>query len=80
MIDLFDNETDRLLGRITQEQLRLLIDNLEETDASDRDYYLDVATLDLLEDEGADAELIQLLRNSLGDREGIDIRWAEAEG
>jgi processive 1,2-diacylglycerol beta-glucosyltransferase len=79
MIDLFDNDTQSLLGQITDSQLRFLVDNLEETDRSDRDYYLDVATLELLEEEGTDAALVQLLRDALQDREGMEIRWEEAD-
>lgn len=77
MIDLYDNETQSLLGQITEVQLRSLIDNLEETGRSDRDYYLDVSTLELLEEEGADAALVQLLRDAFGDREGMEVRWEE---
>ncbi len=77
MIDLYDNETQSLLGQITEVQLRSLIDNLEETGRSDRDYYLDVSTLELLEEEGADAAVVQLLRDALRDREGMEVRWEE---
>jgi len=75
MIRLYDNETDRHVGDITEAQLQVLIDHLEETSGSDRDYYIDGPTLDHLEDAGADAALLELLRRGLGAREGYEVRW-----
>jgi hypothetical protein len=54
-----------LIGELTVEQLRFLIDELEEEGPDDRGYYLDWGTLDLLQDAGADRELQQLLRRCL---------------
>ena len=78
MIDLYDNATDSLMGQIPESQLRFLVDHLEETDLSDRDYYIDLATLEMLEEQGAAEALVQLLRKALGEREGMDVRWEEA--
>jgi len=80
MIDLYDNATDSLMGQIPESQLRFLVDHLEETDLSDRDYYIDLATLEMLEEQGAAEALVQLLRKALGEREGMDVRWEEAQG
>ncbi len=79
MIKLYDNDEGSLMGMINQTQLNFLIDHLEETDSDDQDYYIDAGTLGLLEDEGADAELLTLLRGALGDRDGFEVRWAAAE-
>lgn len=75
MIELRDKASDELLGTISDEELQFLIDELEEESASDRDYYLDQATVDMLEDDGAPASLVSLLRRVLGGAEGIDVRW-----
>jgi hypothetical protein len=75
MIQLYDAEEESLLGTISEEQLQSLIDSLEEESPTDQDYYLTSATIDMLEDDGADAELLRLLREALGDREGMDVRW-----
>ena len=75
MVELFDAERNTLLGTITDAQLRFLINQLEEESADDQDYYLDAATIDLLEQDGADAPLVALLRQALGTREGMEIRW-----
>jgi hypothetical protein len=78
MIKLYDNETRSLLGELDDAQLRFLIDHLEETDSTDQDYYLDDATLDLLEEEGADDGLLSLLREALEGRAGIEVRWEDS--
>ncbi len=75
MIEVYDNEVGVLIGTVTEEQLQLLIDELEETSTKDQDYYLDEAMLDMLEEAGADDALMELLRGALGDREEIEIRW-----
>jgi len=75
MIKLYDKDTGVYFGSITEEQLQFLIDQLEEESTEDTDYYLNQATLDLLDDAGADAGLLALLRQALGTREDIEIQW-----
>jgi hypothetical protein len=76
MIRLHDAERNTLIGTITEDQLRFLIDELEEESAEDRDYYLSVDTIDMLEEDGADSQLVSLLRGALAGREGFDLRWS----
>ena len=76
MIQLRDKETGEALGEITEEQLQFLIDQLEEESETDTDYYLNRATLDLLKEKGADAALLELLDEALGDREDMEIEWS----
>ena len=76
MIEVRDKETGSVLGTITEAQLRFLIDQLEEEDEEDRDYYINRPTLDLFEERGADPELMKVLRRALGDREEMEIVWA----
>ena len=77
MIHLYDKDTGAALGSITEAHLKFLIEQLEEEDLEDQDYYIDDATLDWFEDNGAAPTLIKLLRGALGNREGMDIRWKE---
>jgi processive 1,2-diacylglycerol beta-glucosyltransferase len=77
MPKLYDLETGKLLGTITPEELQYLIDLLEEEDSEDRDHYIDRATLGWFQEHGADARLETMLREALGDREGMDIRWSD---
>lgn len=67
------------VGELSEDQLDFLIDNLEEEWSDDRDYYLNRAMLDLLEQRGADAGLMRMLRSALGDREEVDIMWVDTE-
>ena len=76
MIQLQDKETGAAVGSITEQQLQALQDLLEEESEKDTDYYIDGPTLDMLEEHGADAALVDLLRRALGSREGIEITWA----
>ena len=75
MIDLYDAGSNRLLGTITEADLQVLIDGLEEESSQDRDYYIDQATIDLLGDGRATEHLLGLLRNALGSSDGVEIKW-----
>lgn len=75
MVELRDKETKRPVGSISEEQLRFLTEQLEEESATDRDYYLNQDTLDLLAEQGADEGLLDVLRQALGDREEAEIEW-----
>ena len=43
----------------------------------DNDYAISSTLLDLFESQGADPELVSLLRNALGDRDEMDIVWSK---
>jgi processive 1,2-diacylglycerol beta-glucosyltransferase len=77
MVKLYDSDSGKLIGTITQADLRFLRDQLEEETLEDQDYYIDPATLVWFEEQDADPGLVALLRKALGDREGMEIRWAE---
>jgi processive 1,2-diacylglycerol beta-glucosyltransferase len=74
-IRLYDNETQRQLGEITEAQLQFLLDHLEEESSDDQDYYLNRATLEVFAQAGADPALLSLLWQGLGEREDMEIRW-----
>ena len=76
MVHLYDAERGTRLGTITDEQLQFLISELEEESRTDQDYYLSAGTVAMLEENGADAALVELLRRALGAREGLEVRWA----
>ena len=75
MIDLYNNATKALLGSITEADLQVLKDGLEEESSNDQDYYIDAATIDMLGDGRASEHLLGLLRRALGTSEGVEIRW-----
>lgn len=63
------------LGTITDAQLQFLVDQLEEEDLEDKDYYLDRDTLDHLREQGGEPELMALLEKALDGRDDVDIAW-----
>ena len=68
-------ENGSLIGTVTDADLQFLIDQLEEEDQSDDDYFIDQATIDLLEKNGASKSLVSMLRAAVGDGEGVEITW-----
>lgn len=75
MIDVYNSETNELAGTITEADLQVLVDHLEEESTEDQDYYIDKATLDVIGDGQATEHLMKVLRQALGTAEGVDIRW-----
>ncbi len=75
MIDLYNNATQELIGSITEAELQVLIDGLEEESSEDQDYYITAVTIDFLADGRATDHLVNLLRKALGGQEGVEIRW-----
>jgi processive 1,2-diacylglycerol beta-glucosyltransferase len=78
MIIVRDKGTGADLGTISDEQLQELADHLEEEDSEDTDYYINVGTVDMLEEKTGDPDLVAFLRKALGDREDMDIEWERA--
>ena len=74
---LIDAADGRVLGTVSDEQFQELADSLEEESLDDRDYYLIVDTVDLLEAQNVDRDLVALLRTALGDRDEMDVNWQE---
>jgi hypothetical protein len=66
------------LGTIDDADLQLLMDQLEEESEEDTDYYINSATIDMLEQNGASDRLLALLKEAVGDGDGVDIVWSEA--
>jgi hypothetical protein len=68
-------DSDRFLGVINDADVKVLIDELEEEDLADDDYFIDGATVSILEAAGASKELVNMLLSAIGDSEGVDVRW-----
>jgi hypothetical protein len=75
MVRLIDKSTGKLLGRITVEDLQFLMDNLEEEDLTDTDYYINRQTLDLLKEKGMSDDLASLLEEAMGEGDEIEIGY-----
>ena len=75
MVNLFDAASGARIGRITEAQLQALVSWMEEESTEDRDYYVSADTLDMMEQGGIDPTLVAVLRQALGDRDDMDIRY-----
>ena len=79
MITLLIADTAAVVGSITEAELEVLIENLEETSTGDTDYYIDKATIEVLQESGdATEHLLAVLREALGSSDGVEVRWQEA--
>jgi len=74
---LYNKKTGALLGTVSEEDVQCLIDVLEEEDSKDVDYFIDLDTADILEDNGASLDMMQMLRAAIGASAGIDVRWEQ---
>ena len=74
---LTEVDSGTVVGDLTQGQLAVLLDQLEEESSTDRDYYIDAATIDMIASAGADADLLAMLKRALGSREGVEIAWSK---
>jgi inactivated superfamily I helicase len=72
---LYNKQTNALLGELSESDVDCLVDVLEEEDSKDVDYFIDLDTVDILEDNGASQQLVTLLRAAIGATEGVDVRW-----
>ena len=75
MIDLYDDASNQLIGSMTEADLQVLVDALEEESLDDHDYYITAATIDVVADGRATEHMVNLLRQALGGKDGVDIRW-----
>ena len=66
---------NRSLGAVSDADVKVLIDELEEEDIADTDYFIDGATVSILEEAGASKALVDMLLAAIGNSDGIDIRW-----
>jgi hypothetical protein len=66
---------NRDLGAISDADVKVLIDELEEEDMADTDYFIDSDTVDILEASGASKAMVAMLLAAIGDSDGVDIRW-----
>lgn len=76
MIILRDKDTNLRVGTISEAQLQFLIDQLEEESLNDRDYYINVETLEMFEKNGIDQDLLQLLKLAMGSRQEMELEWS----
>jgi len=75
MVKLYDKRTGKYLGRISDDELQFLIDNLEEESMTDVDYYLNRTIFNLLKEKGMSENLTKLIEQAMGKQNDIEIRY-----
>jgi hypothetical protein len=75
MIQLFDADTGKQLGEISEADLAFMKSQMEEEGEDDHDYYVHESMLETWQTQGADASLITLLTTAMAGKEDINIRW-----
>lgn len=79
MLKLYNEGNGELIGEIDAAEFKFLRDMLEEESSEDVDYYINEATIDMLEVRGGDPALVTLLRQAVSGTEGIEITWVDPE-
>ena len=82
-VRLFDEESGREIGRISESELQALRAALEEEDPEDHDYWINPGVIDdVASRPGATPHLVRLLREAVREKpEGIEIAFQrEGEG
>ena len=72
---LYNIESGELLGTVSEADIQKLVSKLEEEHSADNDYFINQATVDILEEAGASAALIAMLRQAVGASEGLEVRY-----
>src|SRR5258705_9616586 len=68
MVRLYEAGTDRLCGTLTDRQFEVLAEALEEDDLEDGDCPIDRDTIETLEEQGIEGEVLEVLRLALRGR------------
>jgi hypothetical protein len=63
------------IGNVNDAQLAFLVEQLEEENDDDHDYFVSKETLELLSDNGCDPDLLAMLEKAMGEDEEMNIAW-----
>jgi hypothetical protein len=74
MVRLYETGSNRLCGTLSDRQFQVLAEALEEEDLEEGESSLSVETIELLEDQGVEPDLLEILRGALGDQAEVAIR------
>lgn len=75
-IRISDKASGRTLATISEQDLAILVDHMEEESSSDQDYFVEHTAVDALEHAGASSAFVAVLLEAIGTSEGIDIAWS----
>jgi hypothetical protein len=75
-VELFNAETDRTLGHVNDDVIEWLLAQLDPDDEGVEDLEITPDVLEALTNAGGDPGLIGILREGLGKRRQIRVRWS----
>ena len=74
MVRVYATATNQLCGTLSDHQYEVLTEGLEEEDLEDAECTISGDTIELLEDQGVEPDLLEILRTALGDKPEVTIR------
>jgi hypothetical protein len=75
MTALYLKPGDTKLADLIDNDLLCMQNVMEEESSKDREYFIDLATVDMLRNAGASEGLVNVLTSIIGESEGIDVEW-----
>ncbi len=75
MPTLYLKDSNQLLTEISDADLSHMVNVMEEESSTDRDYFIDLNTVDLLKNAGASEQVTSALESAIAGSEGIDVVW-----
>ncbi len=75
MTALYLKHSDSKLVELLDNDFLCMQNVMEEESSTDRDYFIDLSTVDMLKAAGATEGLVNVLTKAIGESEGIDVEW-----
>ncbi|MGH8105856.1 MAG: hypothetical protein ACREO1_09975 [Arenimonas sp.] len=75
MTALYLKPGNQKLVELIDNDLLCMQNVMEEESSKDQDYFIDLATVDMLKNAGASEGLVNVLTKAIGESEGIDVEW-----
>ena len=76
MIYIYNSATGDEIAEITETQLQHLGAELELDPMEEEEYSLDPELLSVMEEDGIDPDLVEALRDAMGEQGELEIRWS----
>ena len=75
MASLYLKSSSELLYELSDGDLQSLQNTMEEESSKDRDYFINLNTVEMIMNAGATEGLVNALTKAIGESEGIDVEW-----
>ena len=75
MTSLYLKSGSQKLTDLLDNDLLCMQNVMEEESSKDRDYFIDLSTVEMLRNAGATEGLVEVLTKAISESEGIDVEW-----